>query len=73
MTGALAVFSNDLWASFIDLHLSRLAPGATVAVGRYGSAERHAVAEAWARRERPMSLAAEACPSPHHLGRTVKA
>ena len=39
MSGALAVFSNDLGASFIDLHLSRLAPGSTVAVGRYGPAE----------------------------------
>jgi colanic acid/amylovoran biosynthesis glycosyltransferase len=39
MTGTLAVFTNDLGASFIDLHLSDLAPGRTVAVGRYGPAE----------------------------------
>src|SRR5690349_17653724 len=39
MTGALAVFTNDLGASFIDRHLSDLAPGRTVAVGRYGAVE----------------------------------
>ncbi|MBI4366373.1 MAG: glycosyltransferase [Deltaproteobacteria bacterium] len=39
MTGTLAVFTNDLGASFIDLHVSDLAPGRTVAVGRYGPAE----------------------------------
>lgn len=39
MQDSLAVFSNDLGASFIDFHVSALAPGRTVAVGRYGAAE----------------------------------
>lgn len=39
MTGTLAVFSNDLGASFIDWHLSDIAPGRTVAVGHYGAVE----------------------------------
>jgi glycosyltransferase involved in cell wall biosynthesis len=39
MTGTLAIFANDLGTSFIDLHLSDLAPGRTVAVGQYGPAE----------------------------------
>jgi colanic acid/amylovoran biosynthesis glycosyltransferase len=33
----LAVFANDLGASFIDPHIHDLNPGRTVAVGRYGS------------------------------------
>lgn len=33
----LAVFANDLGASFIDPHLHDLNPGRTVAVGRYGA------------------------------------
>lgn len=36
MTEKLAVFANDLGASFIDFHLKDLAPGRTVAVGNYG-------------------------------------
>ncbi|MCX6854127.1 MAG: glycosyltransferase family 4 protein [Verrucomicrobia bacterium] len=34
----LAVFSDDLGASFIHLHLSNLHPGKTVALGNYGAA-----------------------------------
>lgn len=37
MTGNLAIFANDLGASFIDYHLRDILPGRTVAVGRYGS------------------------------------
>ena len=32
-TDSLAVFTSDLGASFIDLHLANLSPGRTVAVG----------------------------------------
>jgi colanic acid/amylovoran biosynthesis glycosyltransferase len=35
----LAVFTTDLGASFIDLHLSDLSPGRTIAVGSYGPPE----------------------------------
>jgi glycosyltransferase involved in cell wall biosynthesis len=35
----LAVFANDLGASFIDPHLNGLAPGRTVAFGRMGAVE----------------------------------
>ena len=36
MTGTLAIFANDLGASFIDKHIAGIAPGCAVAVGRYG-------------------------------------
>ena len=38
-TANLAVFANDLGASFIDPHLNALAPGRTVAFGRMGAVE----------------------------------
>ncbi len=41
----LAVFAFDLGASFIEKHLSQLAPGATVAVGAYGGNKQ--LAELW--------------------------
>lgn len=37
MTQSLAIFANDLGASFIDVHIHELNPGRTVAVGRYGA------------------------------------
>jgi colanic acid/amylovoran biosynthesis glycosyltransferase len=37
MTRKLAIFANDLGASFIDCHLRDILPGHTVAIGRYGS------------------------------------
>ena len=37
MKGTLAIFANDLGASFIDKHINEVAPGRTVAVGRYGA------------------------------------
>jgi glycosyltransferase involved in cell wall biosynthesis len=36
MTDGIAVFANDLGASFINKHLVDLSPGTTVAVGTYG-------------------------------------
>lgn len=39
MTATLAVFANDLGASFIDPHLRGLSPGRTVAFGRMGAVD----------------------------------
>lgn len=36
MTSTLAIFANDLGASFIDQHIEGLLPGRTVVVGTYG-------------------------------------
>jgi colanic acid/amylovoran biosynthesis glycosyltransferase len=36
MSERLAVFTNDLGASFIDFHITDIAPGRAVAVGKYG-------------------------------------
>lgn len=36
MSDRLAIFTDDLGASFIDLHIKDVAPGKAVAVGRYG-------------------------------------
>jgi len=45
MSQSLAIFANDLGASFIDKHIADLSPGRTVAIGTYGTIP--ALADLW--------------------------